>query len=518
MNIEDLKKYQLARMQAALYSQSLSDFIKASWFIIEPGVDYQHNWHIDAISEHLTAVKNGQIKRLNINIPPRHAKSIVCSICFPVWVWTTEPSLKFINASYAQDLSLFLSRKRRMILEDDWFKALWGEVVTLSRDQNAKSLYVNEQGGAMLAASTGGRITGFGADIIIADDLLNFKHANSSTIRDSTNQWFREGLVTRLNPKGRGIINIMQRLHEADVSGILGDEWEKLVLPAEYEGSKYVTSLGWSDPRKTEGEALWPNLIPKEKLDELKSMGSLAYAGQFQQRPAPLEGAYVKKQWIKSCKRFDENGIKGYRLNDGSGKSWFDNQLLYFITVDVAITQKTTSDYTVISTWALSPEHDLILADVLREKLTNPEQVKAIRSAYNAYPVVMISIENVGYQLAIVQQMLQEGIPVKAYQPQGKGDKVARFMPVSVFYDNGKIWHNEDIYCLSDLEHEVLTFPNGLHDDFCDTESMAVHYVPTLTTPGISSFEDKKIYAEGVIERKPEPVYEEEWLDDYEDI
>ena len=287
--------------------RSLKEFTKSSWPAIEPGRDFYDNWHIDAVSDHLQAVVEGDIKRLIINIPPRHMKSISVAVALPAWAWTIQPEKKFLYASYAGSLSIRDSVKCRRLLDSRWYKEHFGETFKLTSDQNQKQRFENDKTGARIATSVDGALTGEGGDIIVIDDPHNVRESESSTVREGVLEWWDQAMQTRLNdPKTGAFIIIMQRVHENDLTGHilsneLGDEWDHLCLPARYEvGHPTPTrsSLNFFDPRTDEGELLWPDRIDDRTLENLeRSLGSYASAGQLQQRPMPKGGGILKAEW-----------------------------------------------------------------------------------------------------------------------------------------------------------------------------------------------------------------------------
>ena len=241
--------------------RSLKLFIKEAWSTIEPNRLYNDNWHIDAISDHLQAIVNGDIKRLIINIPPRHMKSISVSVALPAWTWTIDPTKKFLFASYALSLSIRDSVKCRRLIESDWYKEYFGGTFSLTTDQNQKQRFENDQTGQRIATSVDGALTGEGGDIILIDDPHNVREAESGIVRQGVLDWWDQAMQTRLNdPKNGAFIIIMQRVHENDLTGhILANEykdWDHLCLPARYEQNHPTpvkSTLGFIDPRKKEG-------------------------------------------------------------------------------------------------------------------------------------------------------------------------------------------------------------------------------------------------------------------------
>lgn len=301
--------------------RSLYEFTIQYWNTVDtsPFVD---NWHLGCICEHVQAVLEGEIKRLLINIPPRHMKSLSTAVFAPGWEWLRHPEAQFLYASYAHALSIRDSVKCRRVITSPKYQELkqyawdknkplrdhlekWGkdpypmladkEIWDLTKDQNAKQRFETTVGGYRLATSVDGGLTGEGGDFIVVDDPHNVKDGESEAKREAALQWWDESMSTRLNDPNKGaFIVVMQRVHERDLSGhILKNEngWDHLCIPARYEGNRIVSSHGWTDPRKEQGELLWPARFTDANIKELeRKLGSYATAGQLQQRPAPREG------------------------------------------------------------------------------------------------------------------------------------------------------------------------------------------------------------------------------------
>ena len=175
--------------QLELAERKLRNFIRIGWPHIDPA-DYSTNWHIDAICEHLEAVADGEIRRLIINIPPRHMKSISVNVAFPAWVWAqkkrsplTGPGVGFLSTSYSHTLSVRDNLKGRRLVESAWYQRGWGDRFKLTSDQNTKIRFENDRGGYRIASSVDGTATGDGGDIIIVDDPISAGDALSTTIR-----------------------------------------------------------------------------------------------------------------------------------------------------------------------------------------------------------------------------------------------------------------------------------------------------------------------------------------------
>ena len=262
-----------------------SVFIERAWHVIEPGTVYKHNWHIDAMAEHLEAVQKEQIRRLIINVPPGASKSTVVGVFFPMWLWgpMEKPATRILGVAHEQTLGVRDNLKCRRLVQSEWFQERWP--VAITPDQNEKLNFENTETG-FRAVATPSNITGRRGDLVIIDDPISVENANSVVEREKVNLWFAESLPTRLNdPAKSAIVLVMQRVHEDDPTGMILAKnwgWEHLMIPMEFEPErKCYTSTGWEDPRKTPGELFFPERFPQSVVDEYrKTLGNFAFAGQ----------------------------------------------------------------------------------------------------------------------------------------------------------------------------------------------------------------------------------------------
>ena len=447
--------------------RSLKEFTKSSWPAIEPGRDFYDNWHIDAVSDHLQAVVEGDIKRLIINIPPRHMKSISVAVALPAWAWTIQPEKKFLYASYAGSLSIRDSVKCRRLLDSRWYKEHFGETFKLTSDQNQKQRFENDKTGARIATSVDGALTGEGGDIIVIDDPHNVRESESSTVREGVLEWWDQAMQTRLNdPKTGAFIIIMQRVHENDLTGHilsneLGDEWDHLCLPARYEVGHLTptrSSLNFFDPRTDEGELLWPERIDNRTLENLeRSLGSYASAGQLQQRPMPKGGGILKAEWWVPWEKEDLPPIE-YVL-----QSW-----------DTAFSTKENSSYSARTTWGLFRKNgqvNAIVIDMWYDRVSYPELRKIAQDSYYDFEPDAVLIEKKASGQSLLQDLRMAGIPVIEYSPDR--DKQARAHASSALLEDGRIYFPFNKKWAKDLIDICAAFPAGDNDDIVDTCTQA---------------------------------------------
>lgn len=302
----DAERVELARRIAADAErirercQPLAGFVREAWHVVEPSVDYVHGWHIDAICRHLEAVTSGEITRLLINVPPGTMKSLLCGVFWPAWEWgpRNRPELRYLGSSYSEHYAKRDNRRMRDLVASEWYQTLWGDRVKLTR--SGEMAFANTRTGFRQGVPFS-RLTGGRGDRVIIDDPHSVDGAESEAERLSTVRTFRESVPTRLNdPQRSAIVVVMQRLHEADVSGTilaLGLGYEHLMLPMEFEPERCCrTSIGFTDPRTEEGELLFPERFPRAVVERDKvPLGSYAVAGQFQQRPSPRSGGLFQR-------------------------------------------------------------------------------------------------------------------------------------------------------------------------------------------------------------------------------
>jgi predicted phage terminase large subunit-like protein len=351
------------RAEAAVLSSDFRLFVRNAWRVIEPNTPFVPGWHIDAICDHLQAAAAGEITRLLINIPPRHIKSIATSVMFPVWCWAFAPHTRYLTASYGANLAERDATRSRDLLRSRWYQDRWPHL-ELKADVNRTNRYENTQTGYRLATSVGGEATGEGGDVIIIDDPHKLEEAQSGSARTRVLDWHDGTIASRFNDPKTGIeIVIMQRLHEQDLSGHLLERggYTHLCLPARYERSH---PFRWSgDPRRHEGELLWPAHIPEDAQTRIEqTMGSFRAAGQLQQRPAAAEGGLLKRAWWRFYPPEHLHDDKLAML-PSFGRvvcSW-----------DTAFEDKTSSDYVVGQVWGIHGADHYLLRSYRRHANLN---------------------------------------------------------------------------------------------------------------------------------------------------
>lgn len=481
----------------------LRNFGKWAWKVVEPSTEYRSNFHIDAVCDHLEACSKGQIKKLLINMPPRCGKSLWVDVFWPAWEWLRRPHTRWLFASYSQRLSIKHSMACRDVVQSQWYRERWGDRFDLRKDQNTKSRFDNTKSGFRLASSVGGVATGEGGDFIVFDDPHNTSHNESNARREVVTDWWDQSMSTRGNdPKTACYVGVMQRLHQGDLSGhvLRNGEWEHLVLPMEYDPKRSkVTSLGWKDPRTEEGQLLWPERFGQEQVDSIKkSLGPYGTAGQFGQNPVPTGGAifaqgdfrYFRMEVLDGADR--EKMPRGhlpavFELMDDEAvvRRYFAWDCYWFQTCDTANKTRTVNDYTVVGTFAVTPDGDLLVFDIYRARIEIPNQYDFLISQRGRYPFLEFQgVEDAASGTGLIQQAAKDGNPFRALSPLG--DKVSGSQNIATMYGNHKVFHLSGAPWGIEFEPELTIFPRGDHDDQVDVMSYAGKCVVTraITTAG----------------------------------
>jgi predicted phage terminase large subunit-like protein len=460
---------------------------------LNPQTDLAMNWHLEVIAAKLTEVREGKIRRLIINLPPRHLKSLMASIAFPAWHLGLDPTAQMLCVSYAQDLADKLARDCRAIMMSPWYRKIFP--TRLAPHRQAVQEFITTRQGYRLATSTGGVLTGRGADIIVIDDPLKPEEALSDAQRQACNDWYDHTLYSRVNDKRRGvIIIIMQRLNEDDLIGhVLGqEEWEILSFPAIAEKDEEHRIETILQPRRfirRQGEALHPDREPLEVLDRIRrTIGEYNFAGQYQQSPAPLGGGMVKAAWFK---RYRENELP--ERFDRIVQSW-----------DTANKATELSDFSVCTTWGIRGRHLFLLA-VFRRRLEYPALKRAVREQQSLFNANVVLIEDKASGTQLIQELIEDGChAVTRYQPTI--EKIMRLNAQTGMLESGFVYIPEAASWLAEFLHELTVFPKGKHDDQVDSTAQ---FLDWLKTP-MRSWGDFELARQRAQEleqrRKPPPI------------
>ena len=410
--------------------------------------------HHRIIAEKLERVARGELKRLIINMPPRHSKSEFASFLMPAWFLGRNPKLKIIQATHNTELAVRFGRKVRDLIDDPAYKEIFPDT-NLKEDNKGAGKWGTTAGAEYFAAGVGAAITGRGADLLIIDDPHSEQDALSESAFDNAYEWYTSGPRQRLQPGGT-IILVMTRWGKKDLTGRLLAQQGSDVMSDQREVVEFTAILPSDKP-------LWPEFWNKDALLSIKaSLPVGKWNAQWQQQPTASESAIIKRDWWQDWEKEEIPPVK-YILQ----------------SYDTAFSKKETADYSAITTWGVfSPEEggpdNIILMDAQRGRWNFPELKEKAFEEHEYWEPDMVLVEAKATGTPLIDELRLRGIPALGFSP-GKGrDKVTRMHMVAPLFEAGVVWAPSDKKFADEVIEEVVSFPNGDHDDFCDSMTLAL--------------------------------------------
>ena len=420
-------------------------FVKHVW------PEFIEGKHHKKIAEKFNDIANKKIKRLIINMPPRHTKSEFASFLLPAWMVGRRPDLKIIQSTHTTELAIRFGRKAKTLIDSPEYQQMFK--TTLREDSQAAGKWETSQGGEYYAAGVGSAITGRGADLLIIDDPHSEQDALNMSSMERAYEWYTSGPRQRLQPGGT-IVVVMTRWNMKDLTGMLlksqkelkSDKWELIEFPAILPSGKPV----------------WPEYWKKDELEGVKASISIGkWNAQWMQNPTAEEGSLIKREWWKVWEKDTmpplEHVIQSY---------------------DTAFLKKESADYSAITTWGVfRPNEDsppnLILLDAVKERLEFPELRKKAMEQYRYWNPETVIIESKASGLPLTYELRKMGIPVINFTPSRGNDKHARVNACAPIFESGQIWA-PDMKFAEEVVEECASFPYGDHDDLVDSTTQAV--------------------------------------------
>ena len=440
-----------AQININLREKAQNEFMPFAHHVYE---NFIEGYHHRVIAKKLELVAQGKLKRLIINMPPRHSKSEFASYLMPAWFLGRNPKLKIIQATHNTELAVRFGRKVRDLLDDPAYKEIFPKT-GLKEDSKSAGRWSTSVGGEYFAAGVGAAVTGRGADLFIIDDPHSEQDALSETAFDHAYEWYTSGPRQRLQPGG-SIILVMTRWGKKDLTGRLlaaqggdamSDQWEVVEFPAILPSDK----------------ALWPEFWEKDALLSIKASLPVAkWSAQWQQQPTSAESAIVKREWWKMWEKEDIPKVK-YIMQ----------------SYDTAFSKKESADYSAITTWGVfQPEEggpdNIILMAAERGRWNFPELKEHAYKEYEYWEPDMVLIEAKASGTPLMDELRHRGIPALSYSPNKGNDKVTRMHMAAPMFEAGRVWAPANRKFAEEVIEEVASFPYGDHDDFCDSMTMAI--------------------------------------------
>ena len=420
-------------------------------FVKEMWPEFIEGRHHKEIADKFDQIAKGKIKRLIINMPPRHTKSEFSSFLLPAWMVGRKPDLKIIQTTHTTELALRFGRKAKTLIDSPEYQKVFQ--TRLREDSQAAGKWETEQGGEYYAAGVGSAITGRGADLLIIDDPHSEQDAMNPEALERAYEWYTSGPRQRLQPGG-AIVVVMTRWSQKDLTGALinsqknvkADKWHVVEFPAIMPS----------------GKPIWPEYWKKEELEGVRASLSIGkWNAQWMQNPTAEEGSILKREWWNLWKKPSipplQHIIQSY---------------------DTAFSKKETADFSAITTWGVFyPDEDspanLILLDAHKERLEFPELRKEALEQYKYWKPDTVIIEAKASGQPLTYELRKIGIPVINFTPSKGQDKFARVNAVAPMFESGMIWAPDEEFADEVIE-ECASFPYGDHDDLVDSTTQAL--------------------------------------------
>jgi predicted phage terminase large subunit-like protein len=444
LKLEKLKQKELAQTK----------FIK---FVERVWPTFISGRHHKIMAEAFERVASGKLKRLIINMPPRHTKSEFASYLLPSWFLGKFPSRKVIQTSHTAELAVGFGRKVRNLVDSEVYNEIFPEL-SLQADSKAAGRWNTSKGGDYFAIGVGGAVTGKGADLLIIDDPHSEQEAALAAVNpdvyDKVYEWYTSGPRQRLQPGG-AIVVVMTRWAQRDLTGqvlknaaLRGEtDWEVIEFPAIMPS----------------GKPLWPEFWSIEELEALhEELPNAKWQAQYQQNPVGNESAIVKRDWWKIWE------------SERPPKCEYILQ-----TWDTAFEKHQRADFSAGTTWGVfynEEDNDMpniILLNTYKKRVEFPELKRDVLAEYREWEPDGLLIEKKASGAPLIYDLRAMGIPVQEYTPSKGQDKIARLNSVSDIIASGKVWVPQTRWA-EELMDEVAAFPSGEHDDLVDATTLAL--------------------------------------------
>tara|TARA_R110002074_G_scaffold34997_4_gene95732 strand:- start:440 stop:1906 length:1467 start_codon:yes stop_codon:yes gene_type:complete len=442
------KRYQVMHAEKKIQNKAKNDFLSFVKCVWPDFIEGSHHRHV---AKKFNKLATGEIKRLIINMPPRHTKSEFASYLLPAWMVGRNPKLKIIQATHTGELAIRFGRKAKNLIDSQEYAKIFK--TRLQEDSKAAGRWETAQGGEYFAAGVGGAITGRGADLLIIDDPHSEQDALSETSLENAYDWYTSGPRQRLQP-GASIVLVMTRWSLKDLTGLLlknqkeikADQWEVVEFPAIMD----------------DGAAMWPEYWKREELEKVKATLPVGkWNAQWMQSPTSEEGAIIKREWWRKWKH-----------------DWIPDLHHVIQSYDTAFLKKETADFSAITTWGVFYENEdapasLILLDMVKGRWEFPDLRRRALQQYKYWSPETVIIESKATGLPLTYELRQMDIPVVNFTPSRGNDKHARVNSVAPLFESGMIWAPDQKFAEEVIE-ECAAFPFGDNDDLVDSTTQAV--------------------------------------------
>lgn len=415
---------------------------------------------------------NGSDGRLTLSLPPRNGKSEFGSICLPAWALGKHPDWKIIQASAGDKLAANFGRQVKAIIDSPLYKKIFPGI-SLSKDSKANSRFATNHNGMYYAVGVGTNLAGWGANLLICDDLITEKIAlsgNADLYEDVWN-WVTSGAMPRLQPEGR-VLHIATRWSKQDPIGRINLKMKEDPTWERYK-SIVISALDEID------ESTFPEIWTTKALHTKRAtMLPYMWNAQYMQKPNVASGAIISrdkwKKWDQFKKIPNSNEVEFVPPKCG----------VIMMVMDTAYTNNKRSNPTAVTIWGcfsrVDPESgndiaNIILLHSYKKKMEFPELKRQSKEWIKEWEPDIILIEGKSSGPMLISELNQAGIPAISVVPKPLEDKISRLNSVTSVFFSGRVWYMPT-YANEQTIEEVNDFPLGDSDDLVDTTAYAVRH------------------------------------------
>jgi predicted phage terminase large subunit-like protein len=429
---------------------------------LNPRTRYMTGRHHKLLADKLLDLESGKVRRVIVNMGPRHGKTELASKRFIPWFSARHPEKSLIFGSYNETFAQDVGRAVRDNIMSPEHKLVFPDH-ELKEGSAAAQRLETVQGGMLAFVGRGGSITGRGGHGIVIDDpIKDRQEADSKLIRDQLWTWFTQVIGTRLMTADSWIMLIQTRWHEDDLVGRLTDplnpfydpeeakQWHVIDLPAlAFENEKDV--LG-----RAPGEALWPEKFDRTFLLAQQRIDPRGFQALYQGRPSSADGNFFRAEDLKTYKQ-DE----------------LPQNLRFYVASDHAVSTRQDRDKTAMIPVGVDENDNIyVLPDVFWRHAAADVAVDGMLALMQTRKPLFWWAERGHITKALGpflrKRMSEEGIYASIIELTPIGDKQTRAQSIQGRMAMGKVYFPSFASWWPEARDQLLKFPHGTHDDFVD--------------------------------------------------
>jgi predicted phage terminase large subunit-like protein len=413
--------------------------------------------YVHFVTWHLERIGSGKCKRLIVALPPRHAKTFLCSICLSAWLLAHAPASKILLVSYGQELADKIAYDIREILRSDWFLRLFKTRIAKGKLTDV----VTTAGGGVRSVSVEGGVTGLGADFIIVDDPVQIKDSANVRQIERVNDLFDSEIRTRLNnPRKGAIVIVAHRLAEDDLPGHVQREggWMAVRLPLIASRSRtYKPADGFEWLRK-KGELLRPDAFTARDIERLRRMKHPDFETLQQQNPGARDRLRIKSEHIGDFETAE-----------------VPSDTAVVLSIDPGQKGGSSNSYSVVQAWAPHNGRYLLL-DQWREQARYSDFRSEVRRFIRHRRPSAILVEATAQGPALISDIRpQDGVKIISVTPVE--DKISRLRRHQKAIRAGVLLLPERAPWREEFVGELTLFPYTAFDDQVDALTQFLDWI-----------------------------------------